>query len=59
MRERLENGSGPALHRLVDRTKTERVALLCVERFEANCHRQVILEMATELDRQLETADIW
>jgi uncharacterized protein (DUF488 family) len=59
MRRRLENGSGPALQRLVDRTKNETVAILCVERFEENCHRQVILEMAKELDRELESFDIW
>lgn len=49
MRARLENGSGPALLRLIDRAKAERVAVLCVERDRDRCHRQVITDMAQEL----------
>ena len=46
MRERLNNGSEPALRRLVDRARCERVAVLCVERDRHRCHRQVITDMA-------------
>jgi uncharacterized protein (DUF488 family) len=59
MRARLQNGSGPALNRLIQRAETEKVAVLCVERFQARCHRQVILEMAAELDPKLRVVDIW
>jgi hypothetical protein len=59
MRERLENGSGDALRRLVELSRTERVAVLCVERFSANCHRQVIIEMAREIEPLLEVVEIW
>lgn len=54
MRARLENGSGPALARLVDRARAERVAVLCVERERDRCHRQVITDMAQELAPELE-----
>lgn len=56
MREMLDNGSGPALQRLVERARDHRVAVLCVEREEGRCHRQVITEMAIEIDPNLE---IW
>jgi uncharacterized protein (DUF488 family) len=59
MKARLNNGSGPALKRLVDRAANEKTAVLCVERFQAQCHRQVILEMAVELNRKLRVVDIW
>ncbi len=58
MRARLENGSGPALNRLVELAKTERVAVLCVERQRDRCHRQVITAMAVELAPELEVLDI-
>jgi uncharacterized protein (DUF488 family) len=54
MREMLSNGSGPALQRLIDYAHEARVAVLCVEREECRCHRQVITEMARELDPSLE-----
>jgi uncharacterized protein (DUF488 family) len=54
MREMLNNGSRPALHRLIDYARAGRVAVLCVEREECRCHRQVITEMALELDPSLE-----
>lgn len=56
MREMLNNGSGPALQRLVERARDQRIAVLCVERDEGRCHRQVIVEMANEIDPNLE---IW
>src|SRR5262245_34481372 len=46
MRERLSNGSEPALRRLIDLARTERVAVLCVERDRHRCHRQVITDVA-------------
>jgi uncharacterized protein (DUF488 family) len=59
MRDRLQNGSGEALRRLVDRAKHERVAVLCVEVTDAKCHRQVIVEMACEIEPELFTVSIW
>jgi uncharacterized protein (DUF488 family) len=59
MRARLENGSADALRRLVDRAGHERVALLCVEAFDARCHRQVIVEMAREVEPELKSFSIW
>lgn len=58
MRARLENGSGPALARLVDRALRERVAVLCVERDRHRCHRDVITEMAQELAPELDVLHI-
>ena len=58
MRARLENGSREALRRVVELSKSENVALLCVERFAVSCHRQVITEMACEIEPSLIAADI-
>jgi uncharacterized protein (DUF488 family) len=43
-RRRLENGSGEALQRLSALASQSCVAILCVEREERQCHRQVILD---------------
>lgn len=43
-RRRLENGSADALQRLSALASHSCVAILCVEREERECHRQVILE---------------
>jgi hypothetical protein len=59
MRDRLENGSGEALLRLVKQATSERVAVLCVEATDARCHRQVIVEMAREVEPELFTTTIW
>lgn len=59
MRERLQNGSKDALTRLVERARRERVAVLCVEASDAKCHRQVIVEMAREIEPRLFTRCIW
>lgn len=59
MRARLSNGSAESLERLIQRAKTERVAVLCVERFDANCHRHVITEMAKERDPNLYVTSVW
>ncbi len=59
MRERLQNGSGEALRRLVQLARHERVAVLCVELADLRCHRQVIVEMAREIDPELFTTSIW
>jgi len=59
MKARLENGSAPALQRLVERATQERVAILCVEVTDVRCHRQVIVEMARELAAELFTTSIW
>lgn len=58
MREMLENGSGPALGRLIDQARGGRVAVLCVERDRLRCHRQVITEMVQEIDPTIEVLQI-
>jgi uncharacterized protein (DUF488 family) len=58
MREILMNGSGPALRRLVEDTRHSRVAVLCVERGPKSCHREVITEMAQELDSAIDVLQI-
>jgi uncharacterized protein (DUF488 family) len=59
MRARLANGGAESLQRLVRRGRNERVAVLCVERFDVSCHRQVIIEMAKELDPALYATAVW
>jgi uncharacterized protein (DUF488 family) len=58
MRAILENGSGPALERLVERAGGERIAVLCVEREQDRCHRQVIVDMAVEKNPSIEVLQI-
>lgn len=58
MRELLENGAGPALQRLVEAAQGSRVAVLCVEREQVRCHRQVITDMALERNPALEVLQI-
>lgn len=54
MREILTNGSGPALNKLIEDARARRVAVLCVERGAQRCHRQVITDMAQEIDSTIE-----
>lgn len=55
MRHRLENGSHDALEELVSLTVEEkRIAVLCVERDWSRCHRDVVTDMARELDPEIE-----
>lgn len=58
MRDILENGSGPALDRLIEHARGHRVAVLCVERDRRRCHRQVITEMVQEIDPTIEVLQI-
>jgi uncharacterized protein (DUF488 family) len=58
MREMLDNGSGPALRRLIEHASGARVAVLCVERDRLRCHRHVITEMVQELDPTIEVLQI-
>jgi uncharacterized protein (DUF488 family) len=58
MRERLENGSGAALQWLAREAAERRVAVLCVERESHRCHRNVITDMAKELEPELEIIDV-
>ena len=59
MRKQLQIGAGETLRRLVVRGMTERVAVLCVEIDDAKCHRQVIVEMAREIEPSLSVTSIW
>jgi uncharacterized protein (DUF488 family) len=55
MCHRLENGSRKALEDLVALTVEEkRIAVLSVERDRTRCHRQVVTDMAQELDPEIE-----
>jgi uncharacterized protein (DUF488 family) len=58
MRTILENNSQTALQRLVDEAGRRHVAVLCVERAAQSCHRQVITDMAEELDPTIEVLQI-
>jgi len=58
MRKLLSNGSGPALERLVERATGERIAVLCVEREQDRCHREVIIDMALEKNPAIEVIQI-
>lgn len=58
MREILNNGSGPALKQLVKDAHDRRVAVLCVERGAHRCHRQVITDMAQEIDPSIEVLPV-
>jgi uncharacterized protein (DUF488 family) len=50
MRRRLENGSRDAVDALIQDARKRRVALLCVERAAAACHRSVITDLVIETD---------
>lgn len=58
MRDILDNGSGPALLRLIEDARGTRVAVLCVERELHRCHRHVITEMVREIDPSIEVLQI-
>lgn len=58
MRRRLRNGSAQALRDLVDIARRRRVAVMCVERDRLICHRDVVTEMAVELDPSIEVVHI-
>lgn len=58
MRHRLTNGSRAALEEVVELARSKRIAVLCVERTPNRCHREVITEMAKELEPELEVLNI-
>ena len=58
MRSLLSNGAGPALDRLVEDSRKGCVAVLCVERSRLRCHRQVVTDMAQEIDPTIEVRRI-
>lgn len=58
MREILRSGSAPALEQVVSDAHDGRIALLCVERSARRCHRQVITDMAHDLDPSIEILPI-
>jgi len=58
MREILTNGSGSALMQLVEDARGRRVAVLCVERGAQRCHRQVITDMAQEIEPAIEVLPV-
>lgn len=58
MRALIEDSSSPALKQLVEDAQDRRIAVLCVERSAGHCHRQVITDMAQELDPSIEVLAI-
>jgi uncharacterized protein (DUF488 family) len=58
VRSLLSNGAGPALQRLVEDAHRGGVAVLCVERSRLRCHRQVVTDMAQEIDPTIEVRQI-
>lgn len=50
--------SRAALSRLIERAHHEPVAVLCLERASANCHRIVVTELALTLDPTLEVIEV-
>lgn len=59
MRRRLEHESRGAVEELVARTAAEQcIAVLCVERDRSRCHRDVVTELARELDPEIEALDL-
>lgn len=59
LRAILDEVGDEALTRLAQRSRRERVAILCVESTDVRCHRQVIVEMLREIDPGLPCAAIW
>jgi uncharacterized protein (DUF488 family) len=53
MRQRLATESRSAVEALAEETSTKRVAVLCLERSTAACHRAVVLEAVSALDPEL------
>jgi uncharacterized protein (DUF488 family) len=58
MRSILTDVGGEALARLVDLASERRVAVLCLERDVARCHRSVVLQMVVERDPGIEVVEI-
>lgn len=58
-RAALERSGGEAIARLVESARHERVALMCVERFDVDCHRQVVVELVREAAPGLRIGAIW
>ncbi len=58
MRQIIEVQAGPALHRVADLARRQRIAVLCVERDRQRCHRDVVTEMVQELDPAIEVLHI-
>lgn len=53
MRAILSKGSHDALERVVALARTQAIAVMCVEREQSCCHRDVIIEMVQELEPTL------
>jgi len=58
MRRMIQDQAGPALHRVADLARRERIAVLCVERDRLRCHRDVVTEMVQELNPAIEVLHI-
>jgi uncharacterized protein (DUF488 family) len=58
MRKMLLNSSNQALMTLVDDARSRWVAVMCFERGPQQCHRQVITDMAREVDTTIDVCQI-
>lgn len=58
MRSILDNGAGEALGRVVELASTQRIAVFCVEREPHRCHREVITDMAVELNPAIDVLNV-
>ena len=58
LRDRFEHEGAEALARLIDRAHGERVAVMCLERNPAHCHRHLVVDMARELAPDLSVTEI-
>jgi uncharacterized protein (DUF488 family) len=56
--QRLVNEGSEALDRLVTRARGQRVAVLCVERDGARCHRRAITNRARALAPELDVVEV-
>jgi uncharacterized protein (DUF488 family) len=58
MRSILTNGASEALDRVIDLAAAQRIAVLCVEREQNRCHREVITGMAVERNPEIEVLQV-
>lgn len=58
MRAQLDDEAAAALSRVADLAEGERIAVMCVERERARCHRDVITDVITEQRPDIEVLQI-
>lgn len=58
MRSILTNGASDALDRVIDLASSQPIAVLCVEREQNRCRREVITGMAVERNPEIEVLQV-